>query len=281
MRSSLATRRCTPTPSASALLSLVRWPNALIAAAGVILGAWWTGGDPRGPHVVAATLAALALAAFANAYNDVQDVAIDRVAHPKRPLATGRLRPAQALAIARVAAVASVILATAAAPGLGVMSLLVLAAMQQYSLRVKRSGLAGNVLVAVVASLPFLYGGWSVGHAGATWPLVALAMPLHLAREIAKDIDDLAGDALSRRTLPAVLGLRAARATFVVALILFFVAVAIFARHHPLLRPLLLAAVLLALASAWCALAGRRGGPLLLKSAMVCAMASLLGARGG
>jgi geranylgeranylglycerol-phosphate geranylgeranyltransferase len=259
----------------------VRWPNALIAAGGVVLGAWWAGGDPTSTRVVTAALAALALAAFANAYNDVQDVAIDRVAHPRRPLPSGRLRPAQALAVARGAAVASVLLATATHPALGVMSVVVLVAMQQYSLRVKRTGVAGNVLVALVASLPFLYGGWSIGRPWVTWPLVALAMPLHLAREIAKDIDDLAGDAMSRRTLPAVLGLRAARAAFAAALVLFFVALAVFARHHALHRPLLLAAVLLTLASAWCALAGRRGGPLLLKSAMVCAMASLLGARGG
>jgi geranylgeranylglycerol-phosphate geranylgeranyltransferase len=178
--------------------------------------------------------------------------------------------------------VASVLFATAAHPVLGVVSILVLLAMQQYSMRVKRAGLAGNLLVALVASLPFLYGGWAVGRPGGTLSLMALAMPLHLAREIAKDIDDLAGDAMSRRrTLPAVLGLRTARAAFAGALVLFFVALAVFARRHALVAPLLIAAVSLTLGSAWCALAGRRGGPFLLKSAMICAMASLLGARGG
>ena len=32
--------------STSALLTLVRWPNALLAGGGVVLGAWWAGAVP-------------------------------------------------------------------------------------------------------------------------------------------------------------------------------------------------------------------------------------------
>ena len=253
----------------------------MIAAGAVLLSAWWVGGDAFSLRPIAAAAAALGLAAFANAYNDVQDIAIDRVVHPQRPLPSGRLTVTRALTIARLAAVLGVVFSAVAAPVLGAVSVAVVAAMHQYSQWVKRHGLAGNVLVAVLASLPFLYGAWSVGRPFEGLPLVSLAIPLHLSREIAKDLDDVAGDRSARRTLPAAYGLHAARAAFTVTTIVFLGALAAFARGHALVTPLLLASVLLVCAAVWRVLAGRPGGPMLLKSAMICAMASLLGVRSG
>ena len=43
--------------SASAFLALVRWQNALIAAGGVLFGAWWVGwGAGRARAIALATL---------------------------------------------------------------------------------------------------------------------------------------------------------------------------------------------------------------------------------
>ncbi|HEU4565986.1 MAG TPA: UbiA family prenyltransferase, partial [Gemmatimonadaceae bacterium] len=206
-------------PSASAVLQLVRWPNALIAAAGVLLGAWWGSGHLGWRSGVAA-LAAIALAAAANAWNDVADVAIDARAHPERPLPSGRLSVAGAARIARTMGAAALPLAALARPALGLLTIPVLALMRLYSPHLKRRGLPGNIVVAVLASLPFLYGAWAEGAPGAGLRLVAIAAPLHFAREIAKDLDDAAGDAGARATL-ALRAPGVARGALVCAVLLF------------------------------------------------------------
>jgi 4-hydroxybenzoate polyprenyltransferase len=76
----------------SAALRLVRWANALTAAAGVVVGAWW-GGWGDASLVACAGLAAIGLTAAANGWNDLADVEIDRIAPPYLPLVTGALSP--------------------------------------------------------------------------------------------------------------------------------------------------------------------------------------------
>src|SRR5476649_1331353 len=72
-----------PSPLAvSAALRLGRWANALTAAAGVVVGAWWAGwgGVENAQPIALAALAAIALTAAANSWNDIADVDIDRLA---------------------------------------------------------------------------------------------------------------------------------------------------------------------------------------------------------
>ncbi len=263
-------------PWLSAGLRLIRWENALIAAAGVLVGAWWVGGDPLLRTTVLAAAAAIALAAVANAYNDLTDVEIDRIAHPDRPLPSGAMSARAAGLIVRVAAVLAVALSTSAVSELGLVSIAVIAMMMLYSRVLKRLGLVGNLTVAALASLPFLYGGWSVGRPMASLTLVALAMPLHLAREIAKDIEDAEGDSLVRRTLPVAAGKSVTNTVLLAALGAFLVALTLFARSRPLFALAVLPAVLLATIATHRAIAGKGKAPLLFKSAMLCAMASLL-----
>ena len=263
----------------SAIASLVRWPNALIAGAGVALGAWWAGGRIDDGRVIAAIAAALALAAFANTVNDIHDIDIDRVAHPGRPLPAGRVSPRAARTVAMIAAATALLAATAARPALGALTACVLAAMYLYSRAFKRFGVPGNVLVALIASLPFLYGGWAAGFPRATFALVALAIPLHLAREIAKDLDDAAGDAATRSTLPVVHGVGAARVALLLALLAFCAMLVPWVQRWPRFALLIAPALLLCGLGSYRALRGREGSPVRFKAAMVLAMASLIALR--
>lgn len=263
---------------AAPFLALARWANALIAAAGVLLGAWWVGWGAARP-IVLATVAALPLTAAANAWNDLADIDIDRRAHPCRPLPAGRVSPAAARTLAAACAAAGIVLAALARPALGALTVVVVALMRLYSPWLKRAGLAGNMAVALLASLPFLYGGWSAGHPGAALLLVAIAAPLHLAREIAKDLEDAPADAPTRRTLPLAAGPAAARAALGAAIVLFLVMLAPYASaHHRFAIAMLPAAALIAWGG-WAAARGRYGGPGALKLAMLCAMAALVVSR--
>jgi 4-hydroxybenzoate polyprenyltransferase/geranylgeranylglycerol-phosphate geranylgeranyltransferase len=261
---------------ASAIFSLIRWENAVLSALGVVLGAWWVRGGPVAPTTLAAAAAAVGLTAVANAENDYQDRGIDASAHPARPLPSGALRPEHARVVVIVAAVSSLVLASGISLALGVLTMGIILVMLAYSRVLKPRGLVGNITVAVVASLPFAYGAWAAGAPEASFSLVAVAIPLHLAREIAKDLEDAPADAPTRRTLPVAHGPRAARLVLLVALGLFAVSLTPLIASRPRLALLSVPALALTALATKRVLVGARGGPSLYKAAMACAMASLV-----
>jgi 4-hydroxybenzoate polyprenyltransferase len=269
--------------SVEPFFALARWENGVIAAAGVLFGAWWAGWRwNAGPHtgrVTLAALAAVALTAAANAWNDIADVAIDARAHPRRPLPAGRVTIAAARRLAHGAAATGLALAAGANALLGALSLVVVALMRSYSPWLKQAGLVGNLTVAILGSLPFLYGGWAAGRPVAALPLMAIAAPLHLAREVAKDLDDAEADAGIRRTLPLAIGPRGAALVLAGASIAFLLLLVPYAVARPRLAAAAVPAVALVLHGTRAALAGRRGSPRALKLAMLCTMGAFLVAR--
>jgi geranylgeranylglycerol-phosphate geranylgeranyltransferase len=259
-----------------AVLSLVRWENALLSVAGVILGAWWATGRPNEPETIAMAGVAVLLTAFANADNDVRDYDIDRIAHPTRPLPSGQLSLEAARIIVGLSAASALVLSALLGAGETLAAVGVIAAMTIYNRGLKAHGVPGNVIVAVVASLPFLFGAWSAGAATDGIPLFLVGVPLHFAREIAKDLDDVAGDSSFRRTLPLRAGPTVARLVVVTSVALFVVALAPFAVRWPSFAIVVLPAVALCLVASRRVLNGQRGTARLLKSAMVAAMVAFV-----
>jgi geranylgeranylglycerol-phosphate geranylgeranyltransferase len=186
-----------------------------MAAVAVLVGAFVSTHEVAWWPAVWGAAAAFAAAGAANALNDRMDVAADRINRPDRPVPSARVSLRAAVRTACWSGIAAVALAAGA--GLRAVALvlawLVLTAL--YSLVLKGIPLVGNVAVALVASTPFLMGGFSQGrHAPALVPC-ALAFLVHLAREIVKDVEDAAGDeAAGVRTLAVRLG---ATASFTVA----------------------------------------------------------------
>ena len=238
-------------------------------------GAWWSAGRLT-DHVALIVLAAFALTAVANATNDIADVAIDRVAHPERPLASGAISPSSAVRFAVGCSLLAVGLTAIVAWWLALLTLGVLAIMWMYSARFKRYGVPGNVAVALLGSLPFLYGAAAVDRVAKGTLLVAVAVPLHFAREVAKDLDDASADATTRRTLPVAQGAGAARLAVLAGVAAYAIAVVLLATAYPLFALLLVPTIFLA-ALAVRRLYGQRGGTVaLLKAAMVLAIAALV-----
>src|SRR3989441_10914313 len=75
-----------------AVLRLMRGPNLLIAAAGVLAGGWIALAKIAVPkELMFAALSGMALGAVGNTWNDIRDVAADRINRPTtRPLAAGQ-----------------------------------------------------------------------------------------------------------------------------------------------------------------------------------------------
>jgi len=199
-----------------AVLRLVRARNLLLSAAGVGIGGVLAQGRPVFPALVLWAMAsAVGLGAAGNVANDLADRDADQINRPDRPLVSGAVSVNAAILIGGIAGGAGLLIAFLLDRRLFVLGLAALIVMLLYSPLLKRFGLLGNVAVAVVASLPLVYGALAVGWWRAGLVPAVLAALLHLAREIVKDLEDVAGDgALARTTIPIRYGRDAA---FVIA----------------------------------------------------------------
>jgi len=195
------------------ILRLIRGPNLLIAAAGVLAGGWIALGRIALPkELLFAAISGLALGAVGNTWNDIRDVAADRVNRPRtRPFAAGQISRGVAHLIVFDGAVLGLVFAGLVSGWLFFFAVAALVVMFVYSPLLKPRPLLGNVAVAVVAGSPPFYGALALGApaAGAVpWVLAAL---LHFVREVVKDVEDEPGDrAIGRRTVPIALGRRPA-----------------------------------------------------------------------
>ena len=191
--------------------ALVRGRNLVMAAAGVAIGgtlAMGRVGLPR--ELVLAMLAAVGLGAAGNAANDLWDVEADRINKPHRPLPSGALSREMAVAVGGVAGGAGLLLAWLAGRTPFVIALPALVVMLAYSPLLKPRPFVGNGVVALVGSIPLVFGAGAVGDWRAGLVPFWLAALLHLAREIVKDLEDVPGDlAARRRTIPIAWGRRA------------------------------------------------------------------------
>jgi geranylgeranylglycerol-phosphate geranylgeranyltransferase len=76
-----------------------------------------------------------------------------------------------------------------------------------YAARGKMMGLFGNLTVALICGLAFIYGGLASGNVGLSLFPAVFAFLMHLSREIIKDVQDRSGDlSQGARTLPIVWG---------------------------------------------------------------------------
>lgn len=192
------------------ILRLVRIGNVVVSFAGTVVGGlaaaglglpieasfWWA--------VLLAALSTACVTAAGNVLNDYLDIEGDRANHPDRPLVLGEITPRGAKQLAAGLFVAGGLLIVPIVvfvPWVGVIYVVAVLALLGYELRWKAEGFVGNSTVALLTGLVFLYGGAAAGDLLAVVPFAIMAFLATLAREITKDIEDMAGD-VGRRTLP-------------------------------------------------------------------------------
>ena len=197
---------------ATEYFALARPLNALIAfvvilAAGVIASTSST----DWMNVVVAAVAGTLLASAANMINDVFDVEIDRINKPNRPLPAGRMSPRTASFAALLTALAGVCLSLVAGTGIFLIALVSSVLIYMYSAWLKHVPLLGNLTVAALTAVAFLYGALAAGSMRAGIVPALFAFGYNFGREILKDVEDIEGDrAAGIPTLPVVAGVRAA-----------------------------------------------------------------------
>ncbi|MCI4346718.1 MAG: UbiA family prenyltransferase, partial [Thermoplasmata archaeon] len=211
----------TPAPPSRAVhpaLRLVRVGNVLVSFVGTVVGGLAALGAgvslPFGAwlYLLLAAASTGCVTAAGNTLNDLGDRASDRLNHPDRPLVTGAITAPTA----RIIVLALLLLAGAlivpqalARPALPLILLVAVGTLLGYEFRGKSVGLAGNVQVALLTGLVFLYGAASTGPLLPVLPLVLMAFFATASREVIKDMEDAGGD-LDRSTFPQTHGLPAA-----------------------------------------------------------------------
>lgn len=205
------TETTSPRERLRGFLRLTRPGNAIAAAAFTGIGAFVGAGLFDRPIAAVAAMAATVFAVGAgNAINDYFDREIDRINAPERPIPSGVVTPREALVFSLLLFLGAVVAALSLpllAIAIAVVNLLALVA---YTELFKGLPGVGNALIAYLSGSTFLFGGAAVGDPDiAVVVLFSLAALATFARELIKDVEDVAGDRQQGlRTLPIVAGER-------------------------------------------------------------------------
>ncbi len=184
-------------PSPRDVSALVRSASCVAAGGLVFLGAYLgADGGVLTERVVLLAIAMVFIVAYAEALNDIVDVAVDSVDKPWRPLPAGRVTMVQARVVAAVSVGAGIAVAFASDVVFGLAACVLAGLSTFYSLEAKSTVLAGNVLVAILASSPLLLGAVAAGHVSPVVVTAELIVFLFmLAFEVLKVGKDEFGDA--------------------------------------------------------------------------------------
>ncbi|MDD1743126.1 MAG: UbiA family prenyltransferase [Methanomassiliicoccales archaeon] len=195
-------------------LQLFRLGNCIMGVVGLLLGALIAAGSSlldSWTMLAVGSAVVFAFVAGGNSLNDYYDREVDKIAHPERPIPSGRMKPETALRLSISAFAISIFLAIF----LNLTSIVIVASavlvMLLYETHTKRAGLSGNLSIAWLTGALFLLGGAVVGHVDQVVVIAAMAFLATLGREIVKDIQDMEAD-FDRLTLPKRIGKRNAGA---------------------------------------------------------------------
>jgi geranylgeranylglycerol-phosphate geranylgeranyltransferase len=187
-----------------------------------------TGSVKAGIYILTAFSAAVTAAA-GNVINDIYDIDTDKINRPGRPLASGRV----SVQAATILYINLVFISLITAFYINIYAVIVVSAvnviLRLYSTNLKRVPLAGNMAVAIITGLVFIYGGIAAGNLKNAFVPAIFAFLINFIREILKDIEDIKGDAASgMRTFPVVAGIKQAK-----GIIFFLTLILILFTFHP------------------------------------------------
>ena len=190
---------------------ITRPVNVVLTFLVVIVGALiCINGDYSINKILLAAVAAALTAGAGNIINDIFDKEADKINHPERPMAKGIISTGNAwieyFILTLLAVAASYLISQTALVVVFLTSVL----LYLYSARLKKIPLLGNITVAYLTGLAFIFGGIAVNNvSGALIPAV-FAFFINFIRELIKDMDDIEGDTkVGLQTFPKRFGTKA------------------------------------------------------------------------
>lgn len=191
-------------------IKLTRPLNCLITGLVVLVGGVISSSqDSIEINLILASTVAAIVAASGNVINDMFDIEIDKIAHPDRPLANGKLKIVEAKIFNIVLIIISTSISLILNYRILLITLFALTLLYFYSYLLKKIPLLGNVVIAFLTALAFLFGGIAVDNiSGAIIPAI-FAFLINLIRELVKDAEDYEGDkTYNVNTFPIKFGMK-------------------------------------------------------------------------
>ena len=189
-------------------IRLTRPLNVLITFLVVIVGAViCIGQDYSLLKITLAGISAALTAGEGNVINDVVDLEPDKINHPERPLPSEKITSSEAVIEYTLLTTVALLLSAF----INIIALVIVSVtwilLFLYSYRLKRIPLTGNLTVAFLTGLAFIYGGVAVNNVRSAIIPALFAFMINLIRELIKDMQDVEGDSqIGIKTLPQTLG---------------------------------------------------------------------------
>ncbi len=161
--------------------------------------------------VILAAIAAGLISGAGMAINDYVDIDTDTIAHPDRPLPSGDMTKEAVLKLSVALFLVSLILTAYVNLICFGIALLAIILEVGYALYLHKSLLGKNIIVSFAVALAFIFGGSAVNQVFSRELLIlaVLTFIANVAREIIKDVEDIAGDQhTTRKTFPMVFGIK-------------------------------------------------------------------------
>jgi len=219
------------TAKISGYFTLIRPLNVLQGAVSAIITAFIMEKLPPFRDILLAIFIIGAFTAAGNSFNDYCDYKIDAINRPKRPIPSGKISRKEAL----VLTVVFFTLGWAVAMPLMSQTILIILTIATiclitYSLFLKSTALVGNMIVALILGLSFIFSAAVYGDIKRGFAPFTLAFLFTLIREIIKDMQDIKGDEKhGAKTFPIAFGqIKAARLVSFLSVLLIVIAVALF-----------------------------------------------------
>jgi geranylgeranylglycerol-phosphate geranylgeranyltransferase len=183
------------TEKLTAIIKIIRPLNFLITFVSVIVAAVISF-PAKFPelNVFLAAIAASLVMASGNVINDIYDIEIDKINKPLRPLPSDKITVKEAYAVYFIFIVASIFISALVNEKALAIVLISILLLFFYSKFLKRIPLVGNLTVAFLTGLVFIFGGIAVENPAAAVVPAVFAFLINLIREIIKDMEDVEGD---------------------------------------------------------------------------------------
>jgi geranylgeranylglycerol-phosphate geranylgeranyltransferase len=207
-------------------IKLLRPEISIFGILCVYIGAIASGSVFYSNEIIYGMLAVFFIGAGSMPFNDYFDWEIDKLNHPKRPIASGLFKPIFGLYVGVVFFIFGLILSYLINMiCFGIASIAVFLIII-YEVIYKNKAFIGNIIVAFTTAISFTYGGAIQGELIKPTFFTIISFLIFLGREIIMDVRDFEGDKITRITLPIRLGRRPAAylgsILIILSMILFF-----------------------------------------------------------
>lgn len=189
-------------------IKITRPLNVIITFVVVVVAILISKKNPTGIYIILFVSTSAALTAAAgNIINDIFDIESDRISHPNRALVKNMLSKKEAWYEYILLSLISLIIAFQLSNILFLIVLLSGILLFLYSAYLKSIPLIGNLVIAALTGLAFIYGGVAASNVRAAVIPAVFAFLINLIRELVKDIQDTDGDVKSKiATFPVKYG---------------------------------------------------------------------------